>query len=680
MLVGFSLFLFFLSLFLGDGKQPIIDIFVGIGLVCVSLWRWRTQSAINNQQSSPHNLSRPVLLSWLVLLIYFALRTIFSDDVGYSMSATTRLFEGFLFFYIFSSSATEVNINRFVSFVRISSIGTILLSFFILLFPKFAQLLPQMNLLYATYGHNPLAGLLVFAAPFFLYQGKEKQKFHLALVGIFLLGVFFTFARGAWLLVGAYLFLRSFYSPYLKRTAIGFSLVVVGVLLSTLIFSSLENHTWPTAAAPWIVRQVIKPLPWQDTRLEYWCQAVASIQARPLFGSGPGTFSLQSRLWQTRPDTNSWFAHNSVLETVSEVGFVGIIIYGVLFFVLFRRVSSSRDRSYGDAISKNILKIVSSKTTRNDVLFHSIILVSLYSLIEFSLNYLVLSCLLWASIGLLYRSNEIRGDRQSALLSPLLMFSCLAILLYSATYFSRNFFSFLPSQISGIGFYNADHAKSYLSSSPLPSLTPQDESWITYSHRKNPDILVALGNTQSDPEQKIRSLARALSYDPMNIYIMTSVLHILHQHPELVPLVEEDMIFVYKTVADRLGRMTIPISDIKPVFVEAFTMMVIDNDIAIQSREGYAKLYYLLAYYIQDKELSIIEHLLITAKNIAPEWSYFHIELAAYYKKYKKDEGLAEKILIQCQDYVIAREHCRNEKNIVTRFFGSMKEQVINMQ
>ena len=206
-LVVFFFFFLLVSLFLGDGKQPFVDVWWALGILTIYGIRYYQRGKLDLRP-----LPRPIGLAWSALIIYFIVLTPFSDSAGYSISATVRLVEGYLVYVFFSGlSRDSRNQNLSDSGIKLLSclprallVGVVatIASFVFLLNPSLARFLPSMNLLFANYGHNHLAGLLLFVFPVTIgLVEKKKNIWAIGALGLFIVGMVLTFARGAWILL-----------------------------------------------------------------------------------------------------------------------------------------------------------------------------------------------------------------------------------------------------------------------------------------------------------------------------------------------------------------------------------------------------------------------------------------------------------------------------------------------
>lgn len=203
----------------------------------------------------------------------------------------------------------------------------IALNAFFFLFPLYASLLPGTNLLYATYGHNHLAALLLFSIPISWWLvAASNRRFMIVIPIIHTLALLFSLGRVA-LLVGLLQtgFLWWFYFRHLKKPLInlgvGTVLLVLFLVFSTLISISLlptrflETH----CPLPQYKKQFCKPFAKED-RLQYWMQSWLALRDFPLVGYGPGTIQLITQRYRQSPYLNTAFTHNAYFQFLAELG------------------------------------------------------------------------------------------------------------------------------------------------------------------------------------------------------------------------------------------------------------------------------------------------------------------------------------------------------------------------
>lgn len=96
-------------------------------------------------------------------------------------------------------------------------------------------------------------------------------------------------------------------------------------------------------------------------------------------------------------------------------------------------------------------------------------------------------------------------------------------------------------------------------------------------------------------------------------------------------------------------------------------LLAIDyRSLARQDATKWAKVYYqlgLIAY--SNGDLNLIPHFWKASTHLAPEWSYFHVELANFYLSQGNKDGATEAINF-CLRFFFPKEHCMQflEQNI----------------
>ena len=473
------IFFFFLitSLFLGDGKQPFVDVWWALGILMMCGTRYYQRGKLDCRP-----LPHPIGFAWMALLFYYVVVTPFSDSAGYSITATVRLIEAYLVYIMFATVSSERATSLFTKGLLFVGVVTTLASFVFFLVPSWVSFLPPMNLLYATHGHNHLAGLLLFVFPVAI--GLVDRKRNVGTIGIlvlFVIGLILTFARGVWVLLVLYLifiYLKN-KSPYLKKVALVGATILVVVFIALSLLSRNGVGTALTQKTPPLARLIQKPSLLADGRWEYWRQAVEAIKERPLFGSGPGTFYLQSKRLQAAPSSYSWFAHSLPLETVVEVGVVGFSLFLVLLYLVFRRANT------------------------NPLLWGTI-LVFMYSFYEFTLDYSSMWLLVWAALGVLTKHGaqtpirlKINAGVPAAALGILVLFYLSAIGSLGASALDNKTLAFFLAP------YNMEIVKE-----------TRVLSVATAFHNANPEIYSMLIDSVDDEELKQKNKERLIVLDP----------------------------------------------------------------------------------------------------------------------------------------------------------------------
>jgi len=168
-------------------------------------------------------------------------------------------------------------------------------------------------------------------------------------------------------------------------------------------------------------------------------------------------------------------------------------------------------------------------------------------------------------------------------------------------------------------------------------------SEIIYSLKNRPDTLVNYYHLRIQKSLSNRDISKVMLFYTKAAEI--KLLKVIKEHPEI-------------SVSDTLNRPTLPNN---PKLTDAYLdyLNSIDFDLLIGSYASqWAKHYYglgLIAY--QNNENAIAESYWLNAINLAPEWSYFHVELANYYLLTNRlDESL--KVIENCARFRFPKDHC----------------------
>ena len=499
-----------------------------------------------------------------------------------------------------------------------------------------------MNLLYASYGHNQLAGLLLFGIPLVIGEGSLIPSWcKKTLLVLLLSGITFSFARGAWILLTAYfLFLlvtKRMIGKFNMSMIVVFIGAVAGLLVTMFLLSPRFAHVPPIMNNNWLYKQTIKPSVYEN-RVQYWLQALRAIQERPMFGSGPGTFYLQSKRLQDAPVSYSWFAHSFVLEQLVEVGLVGAVLWGILFVVQGRLLIRSRDHA----------------------LLAGVILTFLYSLFEYNLNFLVIWLLFWAALGWLLGVVVKFGDQRIGG-RPWGIYLCFFVVgIYCVSSISSVSFLKRAEPAFLLAPYNTDSALRLLDEKVKDGREPTSLEMILLSffHKNNPEVMYELARISPVPVA-ISVYEKALMYDPQNTQYTSGFIE---------RLLEENNKVAIGMVIERIGESVLPeksrpaarqIPFTSPAIRALYTPSLFKDVGDTGSRSEYlAKIYYFLGLSLIDKRPEQTRVLWTLARDSAPEWGYFPAELASLYVYAFNDPAEAKRVLLDCQKDPYSKELC----------------------
>ncbi len=640
--VGFVIVLYVLlvpGLLLGDGKQGVIDVYT----ISVSVLCWFAYSSVH---TGFRQLPRALLLPWIAVLCSLLFSSAVSDSVGLSLSWIVRLIGAYVIYRMCYSAASPRTSRYFVVGV-IGFVGfAVALSVIVSLAPALKEFLPSMNLVSLRWGHNHLADLLVFVAPaifYFLFQSAPPPPFMIRMggFGLYIMVLLSTFARGALFIVAAFAAMFFFRLFRVGRTTTKVHAVwfAVGLLVAlAVLFVALRGSM--------AYRQMVRPLTLSN-RLEYWRQAVSAFYERPLLGSGPGTFSLLSGRYRVASQDTTWFAHSIVLEMGAEMGLVGLLAWIWLFGAHGAR--SFERGAIKDPYSRSLLLGVA--------------LLFVYSLFEYVLNYQIVWMLFWGAVGCVVGVID-RHNKSISLFAPSVAVP-LAVVGAFYVLWSVSSVALLVFHRTDIAYYVAPFdtttALMYAEKPRGGKLAPVDLVLVELMHRRSPEVLYAIAQTlaKSHDARAREYYIRAVELDPLEEkYVESLVRYLVSSRSAVLPTLERiSSLYLPK------GSYPLPSSlqdvgndDLTDVFVPALTEFVGTTSSA---REYMAKLYYYVGFVrlpVNPEETKLLWTL---ARNAAPGWGHFHVELASLYYHTLNNEQKARSILTECQTISFPKEQCR---------------------
>lgn len=637
-----------ISLFLGDGKQTSLDVIWPI--VTLLLY-----AVYGIQKRKIRPLPRAIHFVWIITLGYFFVRTLGSDSFGYSVTATIRMVDAYLLYRIFYSLSSKHTARVFyLCILGVIGLATVE-SFMYIFFPQLVYGLPNMNLLYAFYGHNQLAGLLLFGIPLVMAEDAPLPPWcKKTLFVLFLSGIIFSFARGAWVLAAAY-FVFLFGT---KRLAGKFNMSLVtmfmgaaaGLLVTMFLLAPRFVHEPPIMNNDWLYKQTIKP-PAYENRVQYWLQALRAIQERPIFGSGPGTFYLQSKRLQDAPLSYSWFAHSFLLEQLVELGLAGTFIFVALLVLqgqmlagVFRTRQNEADRQHWTPLC------------------WAVILTLAYSMYEYNLSFFVILLLFWTTLALLL-GHQHASDRQEAPATRLFQSGVLVFLtVYCVlTIASGRIVRVVTPHVSLILFgYQKDFVLSWLHQAESNAGVSQDARLVGTLYPRDPDVLVSLATYyrhMGDQSSAVKFYREAVALDPHNNGPLREAMgEYVSQgrQREVGELLDAlyQALFYSKTQAP-VSFSSVPLLELYTRETFRFSAGAADDSLY------YAKLYYYLGYLVLPSHPEITKQLWVVATKVYPELGYWYAELASLEYFHYGDRAAANTAIASCRTYERARLHCQ---------------------
>lgn len=293
---------------------------------------------------------KTLLFVWSLFIAWvFFTATFTTHDLGLSIDAV--LFHGSLFLIFIlglnvSFLIKQINTTFIATLFVLIGVVLSFLSFAFMLQPNLSHGMPGLNLLVASYGHNHLASYILLILPLAWWLvATFRNKLSIAVTALLTISLLISFGRVAILIGFIQLFFllhvcnnRFFIQPIQKK--IRNLIFIVAMILMTFFVSILVFKTvlsispsfFPDTPVkelcPFDFKQVqlCKPLR-AEARPDYWMQAILAVIDYPLFGYGPGTFSLISKKYATVHFYTTGYAHNAYLHLFAETGVIGGLLF-----------------------------------------------------------------------------------------------------------------------------------------------------------------------------------------------------------------------------------------------------------------------------------------------------------------------------------------------------------------
>ena len=187
--------------------------------------------------------------------------------------------------------------------------------------PEYLKKLESTRIFSTLFYPNALAGALLLFLPVMLGLAAQSQRFTLGarrfLVGVIgiaaLACLYWSGSKGGWLimlLLGLLFLLQLRFNRRYKMAVVALALIL-----------GLSGFVWKNAGF------FRKGAPSVSARFDYWHAAVLTAIAHPLFGTGPGTFSIPYRQLRRPEAEPSKLVHNDYLEQASDSGWPGFLAY-----------------------------------------------------------------------------------------------------------------------------------------------------------------------------------------------------------------------------------------------------------------------------------------------------------------------------------------------------------------
>lgn len=590
------------------------------------------------------------LFSWafffLLVFVLFVFKSVIgSTNLLFSIPAFFELLGVLLLFCLFYATCRRNSLKIITGFILLAAFLLSLLSFYYF-FPQTVKP-SEMNLVFATYGHSHLADYLLLAIPFsfalFLQEKKFKRELLWGCLTLFYLVSFvLTFSRGAFFVLPLALL-----TMYLKVKEINFSKKLTGAiviliplagLILILFFSYLHlNQNQSYLQGDWLLKQFVKT-DFSANRPEYWRQAIEGVWTKPWYGYGWGAFEVVALRFQNMTLNWSNLTHNFYLQVLVESGiFAFLFLLAFLVSIFFR-----------------VLRIL--KTVRDNPYFlggfGAVVATSVHSVIDYDWHFPAVFVTFLFLAGSLLAATPSPGANRSA--GPQTPGWAKNLLILGLIIVSLSAFIFGQTLILGEYFYRKGDDKKALAFSPWPparvraagnKIFEQDFATgekfglrILKFSSGDPSMNYWLGDKyfyKGDLDKASGYYQKAIENNPLGNSIL--YLRLGNIYKQQGKNKERDKL--YSFLAQQLEK----------------------NKIPSRGSRLFAKITYSVGgEYFKEKRGE--EAVVWWEKSIefAPEWSYFHDELASLEDSLgRRDE--AKRILVNCLHFEPPKVDCQNQ-------------------
>lgn len=631
-------------LILGDEKQSVSLIVASAGTIGLFVYDWYVGKRVYKIQESIH-------IAWLGLFVSLSASTLATLSLGFSIWEIIRYIIAFLLFIYFSNRSAPQLYARILGEMATASLALLAVSYAFEISPFLQSMIPKMNLLYKSYGHSHVVDLLVFTLPFIAWRAiKEKSILSIVAFAFISIGFITSYARGVLLLLA----LAAAISVYRKLKTHHFNrskLLTMVMFMMGTVFMGVFFVISP--GLPWVPTTIISPpsqkTPIYESRINYWKQAALSVRDRPVFGQGPGTFSLVSKKYQDEQSRYSWFAHSYPIQTAVELGVIGLICTTILFYLtLWKKMRIFMARAAIDWKKQSLIL--------------GTVITLLYGFIEMNLDFTVVWLVFWIFLGLVNQPQEqlaVGGKkyREISVIIPLLI---LGIFYASAV-------AAAAAQIRTNGIktaiilapHDAGIAKKYLEHISDKKNTPSIiMDTIFLFHKHDPEVLAKLAKAQEDTHMYSYYMDKAMQSDPRNRLLIESYVS---------EISKKNIPTGIHTVARRLvaNISTNKEADIRYLDAHWNSMQECFNkstllwaDPPYTDTYEAKSLYFASLCLVKSQKIHEATELLKIAVSSLPAWSNIYIDYAAVVWWNGKDKYAAEKIIDLCKENKDARAHC----------------------
>lgn len=193
---------------------------------------------------------------------------------------------------------------------------------------------------------------------------------------------------------------------------------------------------------------------------------------------------------------------------------------------------------------------------------------------------------------------------------------------------------------------------------------------ITWFHEKNPEVLYAL--VQAGRKDFLKE---AVVLDPYNSGYHRKFIESLLEEDRKTDIAKQIREFAAGIVAENDFNLLNAINFNSPLFLSYYS----NNNrelLAVTTQMGFAKLFYFLGLSVYPSYPLVTKTLWTLAKNLAPDWSYFSVELASLEQFGLQDSIGVQKLIQECIANKFSKKFCEDVHIIGIPAIGSLQNKI----